>query len=142
MFCLFFYDCVRNVIGWKSEECWVDGIGWLLLKQMTYGQKKIPLPFNHDIFNWSNETRRILETAKLPVGVKFYNLFGTDNDTPLDVWYVFDFQVSIYYFPWCLRIFNRSHCYFLKPACFIVRSNVEYPLPKRKRKKSIVTQIP
>jgi hypothetical protein len=57
--------------------------------QMSYGGKKIPLPFNHDIFNWSNETRKILETAKLPAGVKFYNIFGTDNDTPLDVWYVF-----------------------------------------------------
>eukprot|EP01018_Ginkgo_biloba_P032570 Gb_18496 [translate_table: standard] len=54
---------------------------------LKYDGKSIPLPFNLGIFKWAEETRRILDTAQLPNGVKFYNIFGTSNDTPFDVCY-------------------------------------------------------
>jgi hypothetical protein len=47
---------------------------------------EIPLPLNMDIVKWATETKRILQTAKLPEGVKFYNLFGTSIDTPFHAW--------------------------------------------------------
>ncbi|KAH9301756.1 hypothetical protein KI387_013339, partial [Taxus chinensis] len=55
--------------------------------QMTYNGKSIPLPFNMDIFKWSEETRQIIDTAHLPDGVKFYNIFGTTYETPFSVCY-------------------------------------------------------
>jgi hypothetical protein len=57
------------------------------LWQLTYNGSEIPLPFNLDIVNWAIETKRILQTAKLPEGVKFYNLFGTSFDTPFHAWF-------------------------------------------------------
>jgi hypothetical protein len=59
------------------------------LWQLTYNGSEIPLPFNLDIVNWAIETKRILQTAKLPEGVKFYNLFGTSFDTPFHAWFHF-----------------------------------------------------
>ncbi|CAM6085175.1 unnamed protein product [Calypogeia fissa] len=47
----------------------------------------IPAPFNKFILEWAMETRRILETAKLPEGVIFYNVFGIGFETPLHVCY-------------------------------------------------------
>ncbi|CAI9095995.1 OLC1v1032053C1 [Oldenlandia corymbosa var. corymbosa] len=47
----------------------------------------IPLPFNVDILNWANETRKVLNSAKVPEGVKFYNIYGTNLDTPHSVCY-------------------------------------------------------
>jgi hypothetical protein len=55
--------------------------------KLTYNGSEIPLPFNLDIVNWAIETKRILQTAKLPEGVKFYNLFGTSFDTPFHACY-------------------------------------------------------
>jgi hypothetical protein len=55
--------------------------------KLTYNGSEIPLPFNVDIVNWAIETKRILQTAKLPEGVKFYNLFGTSFDTPFHACY-------------------------------------------------------
>jgi hypothetical protein len=49
--------------------------------QLTYNGMEIPLPLNVDIVNWAIETKRILQTAKLPEGIKFYNVFGTSFDT-------------------------------------------------------------
>lgn len=54
---------------------------------ITYGGKTIPLPFNKSVLSWANQTRKIWQSAKLPPGVKFYNIFGTSYDTPLDVCY-------------------------------------------------------
>ena len=39
------------------------------------------------IFEWLEETRQILDTARLPDGIKFYNIFGTTHETPFSVWY-------------------------------------------------------
>jgi hypothetical protein len=35
------------------------------------------------------ETKTILQTSKLPKGIKFYNLFGTSFDTPFHPWFHF-----------------------------------------------------
>lgn len=54
---------------------------------ISYGGATIPLPFNKDIFEWAKKTQKLWQSAKLPPGVKFYNIFGTSYDTPLDVRY-------------------------------------------------------
>jgi hypothetical protein len=54
---------------------------------LTFNGLEIPLPLNMDIVKWATETKRILQTAKLPEGVKFYNLFGTSIDTPFHAWF-------------------------------------------------------
>ncbi|CAK9203673.1 unnamed protein product [Sphagnum jensenii] len=54
---------------------------------LTFNGLEIPLPLNMDIVKWATETKRILQTAKLPEGVKFYNLFGTSIDTPFHACY-------------------------------------------------------
>lgn len=54
---------------------------------LNYDGKSIPVPFNMAIFEWSLETRQILDTAKLPDGIKFYNIFGTTHETPFSVCY-------------------------------------------------------
>lgn len=48
---------------------------------------KIPLPFNHEILKWANETRKILSSAKIPGTVKFYNIYGINIDTPHTIRY-------------------------------------------------------
>eukprot|EP00271_Cylindrocystis_brebissonii_P015684 TRINITY_DN38652_c0_g1_i1.p1 TRINITY_DN38652_c0_g1~~TRINITY_DN38652_c0_g1_i1.p1 ORF type:complete len:521 (-),score=105.23 TRINITY_DN38652_c0_g1_i1:1212-2774(-) len=48
---------------------------------VVVGGETIALPLNMDIVQWADETRRILETAKLPVGVKFFSIYGTGMDT-------------------------------------------------------------
>eukprot|EP00252_Welwitschia_mirabilis_P027406 TRINITY_DN938_c0_g1_i1.p1 TRINITY_DN938_c0_g1~~TRINITY_DN938_c0_g1_i1.p1 ORF type:complete len:571 (-),score=131.73 TRINITY_DN938_c0_g1_i1:672-2384(-) len=53
----------------------------------TYNGKTVPLPFNNEIYNWSNETREILSSAKLPSSVNFYNVYGVQFDTPFSVCY-------------------------------------------------------
>ncbi|KAL1359440.1 hypothetical protein HN51_004751 [Arachis hypogaea] len=47
----------------------------------------LPLPFNSDILKWANETWEILSSAKLPSGVKFYNIYGTNLATSHTVCY-------------------------------------------------------
>ena len=59
---------------------------WFLL-QASCGDLKIPLPFNMEILRWSNETRKVLSSAKVPQTVKFYNIYGTNIETPHTVWY-------------------------------------------------------
>lgn len=56
--------------------------------QLSYDGKTIALPFNFSIVRWAAETRQVLNNAKLPDGVCFYNIYGTSFDTPFDVWYV------------------------------------------------------
>lgn len=62
---------------------------WLLIiyrLQLSYGGKKVALPFNLSILKWATGTREILNKAQLPSGISFYNIFGTSFDTPFDVW--------------------------------------------------------
>lgn len=59
----------------------------LIDNTIKYGGEEIPLPFNNAILNWAKETWKVWQSAKLPPGVKFYNIFGTSNETPMDVWY-------------------------------------------------------
>jgi len=40
------------------------------------------------------ETKTILQTSKLPKGIKFYNLFCTSFDTPFHAW--FHFSLSLF----------------------------------------------
>ncbi|XP_024360541.1 lecithin-cholesterol acyltransferase-like 4 [Physcomitrium patens] len=55
--------------------------------KLDYKSAKIPLPLNEDILKWALETQRILQTAKLPESVKFYNLYGTSFETPYHACY-------------------------------------------------------
>ncbi|PSR87636.1 Lecithin-cholesterol acyltransferase-like [Actinidia chinensis var. chinensis] len=54
---------------------------------VNYDGEDIPLPFNLEILKWANETRKVLCCAKLPPQVKFYNIYGTDLETPHSVCY-------------------------------------------------------
>ncbi|KAF3790608.1 Lecithin-cholesterol acyltransferase-like 4 [Nymphaea thermarum] len=55
--------------------------------KIQYDGVEIPLPFNLDILKWSNETRKILSSAKVPPSVKFFNIYGICNDTPHNICY-------------------------------------------------------
>uniref|UniRef100_A0A0C9S5P6 TSA: Wollemia nobilis Ref_Wollemi_Transcript_18723_2374 transcribed RNA sequence n=1 Tax=Wollemia nobilis TaxID=56998 RepID=A0A0C9S5P6_9CONI len=59
----------------------------LLNNTITYDGRTIPLPFNCEILKWANKTRKIMSSAKIPCSVKFYNIYGTCNDTPYSVCY-------------------------------------------------------
>ncbi|XP_058199113.1 lecithin-cholesterol acyltransferase-like 4 isoform X1 [Rhododendron vialii] len=54
---------------------------------VKYDGVDIPLPFNLEILKWANETRKVLSSAKLPPQVKFYNVYGTNLETPHSVCY-------------------------------------------------------
>lgn len=54
---------------------------------VNYEGLDIPLPFNLEVLKWANETRKILSSAKVPPSVKFYNIYGTDLETPHSVCY-------------------------------------------------------
>lgn len=54
--------------------------------QVKYEGVDIPLPFNLEILKLANETRKVLSGAKVPPQVKFYNIYGTNLDTPHSVW--------------------------------------------------------
>lgn len=54
---------------------------------VNYDGMDIPLPFNLDILKWANETQKILSSAKVPSQVKFYNIYGTNLETPHSVCY-------------------------------------------------------
>ncbi|CAH9107182.1 unnamed protein product [Cuscuta europaea] len=54
---------------------------------VTYGGADIALPFSIEILKWANETRNVLNRAKMPTQVKFYNIYGTSYDTPHSVSY-------------------------------------------------------
>ncbi|KAA3468483.1 phospholipase A(1) LCAT3 isoform X1 [Gossypium australe] len=58
--------------------------------ELDYGGNTIALPFNFFILNWAAGTRKLIDNAKLPSGVRFYNIYGTSFDTPFDVWYVIE----------------------------------------------------
>ncbi|KAG0574151.1 hypothetical protein KC19_VG239800 [Ceratodon purpureus] len=56
--------------------------------KVDYNEAKIPLPLNMDIVNCALETQTIMHAAKLPEGVKFYNLYGTSCETPYHAWLI------------------------------------------------------
>ncbi|KAH7843996.1 hypothetical protein Vadar_023256 [Vaccinium darrowii] len=60
---------------------------WTMHQLLSYGGKKVALPFNLSILKWVTGTREILNKAQLPSGISFYNIFGTLFDTPFDVCY-------------------------------------------------------
>ncbi|KAK8568850.1 hypothetical protein V6N13_106731 [Hibiscus sabdariffa] len=55
--------------------------------ELDYDGNKIALPFNFSILNWAAGTRKLINNAKLPSGICFYNIYGTSLDTPFDVCY-------------------------------------------------------
>ncbi|CAI8583425.1 unnamed protein product [Vicia faba] len=59
----------------------------LLNNKLNYDGEELPLPFNLEILEWANKTREILSSAKLPQGVKFYNIYGTNLQTPHSICY-------------------------------------------------------
>ncbi|XP_015875755.2 phospholipase A(1) LCAT3 [Ziziphus jujuba] len=55
--------------------------------ELDYNGKTVALPFNFAILKWAAGTRQVVNDAKLPEGVSFYNIYGTSFDTPYDVCY-------------------------------------------------------
>ncbi|XP_021829498.1 phospholipase A(1) LCAT3 isoform X2 [Prunus avium] len=55
--------------------------------ELSYDGKTVALPFNFSVLRCAAETRQVLNNAKLPDGVCFYNIYGTSFDTPFDVCY-------------------------------------------------------
>ncbi|KAF9668189.1 hypothetical protein SADUNF_Sadunf15G0103400 [Salix dunnii] len=49
---------------------------------VIYDGEDIPLPFNLDILKWADKTHKVLSNAKVPPGVKFYNVYGINLETP------------------------------------------------------------
>ncbi|XP_071685789.1 phospholipase A(1) LCAT3 [Rutidosis leptorrhynchoides] len=54
---------------------------------IEYNKETIPLPFNYDIYKWAATTRKMLNNVQLPEGIEFYNIYGTEIETPFDVYY-------------------------------------------------------
>ncbi|XP_058198528.1 lecithin-cholesterol acyltransferase-like 4 [Rhododendron vialii] len=59
----------------------------LSTNMVKYDGVDISLPFNLGILKWANETRKVYSSAKLPPQVKFYNVYGTNLETPHSVCY-------------------------------------------------------
>ncbi|RDX64760.1 Lecithin-cholesterol acyltransferase-like 4 [Mucuna pruriens] len=57
----------------------------LVNNTVNYDGEDLPLPFNLEILKWANKTWEILSSAKLPSHVKFYNIYGTNFETPHSV---------------------------------------------------------
>lgn len=63
--------------------------------QLEYNGNTVALPFNFSILNWAVGTRKIVQSAQLPKGIEFYNIYGTAFDTPFDVWYVTSMHLKL-----------------------------------------------
>ena len=59
----------------------------LVNNKVNYDGEELPLPFNSEILKWATKTWDILSSAKLPPGVKFFNVYGTNLQTPHTVCY-------------------------------------------------------
>ncbi|OMO64354.1 Lecithin:cholesterol/phospholipid:diacylglycerol acyltransferase [Corchorus olitorius] len=70
------YDSTESIYLFKEA---------LKNNELDYNGDKIALPFNFSILNWAAETRKLINNAKLPSGICFYNIYGTSFDTPFDV---------------------------------------------------------
>ncbi|GAB4829524.1 Lecithin-cholesterol acyltransferase-like 4 [Ancistrocladus abbreviatus] len=73
--------------SYSPEESLVVFNEALLSNTVDYHGVDIPLPFNLDILKWATETRKILCSAVVPSGVKFYNIYGLSLETPHSVCY-------------------------------------------------------
>ncbi|XP_022723594.1 lecithin-cholesterol acyltransferase-like 4 isoform X3 [Durio zibethinus] len=89
---------------WREEES-CDGISRIILESyrpgesidifkealsgnsVDYNGENIPLPFNLEILKWAKETHKVLSHAKVPSGVKFYNIYGINLETPHSICY-------------------------------------------------------
>ncbi|XP_024990820.1 phospholipase A(1) LCAT3 isoform X2 [Cynara cardunculus var. scolymus] len=60
---------------------------WSMHQLLEYNKKTIPLPFNSSIYAWASSTRDMLNNVQLPLGIAFYNIYGTSMETPFDVCY-------------------------------------------------------
>lgn len=54
--------------------------------QICYDGVDVSVPFNLEILKWANETHKLLSSAEVPEQIKFYNIYGTNNETPHCVW--------------------------------------------------------
>lgn len=73
--------------SYPPEECIPIFTAALSSNTVDYNGVNLPLPFNSEILKWANETREIMARAKVPSGVKFYNIYGTGLQTPHSVCY-------------------------------------------------------
>ncbi|XP_074292376.1 phospholipase A(1) LCAT3-like [Silene latifolia] len=55
--------------------------------ELDFNGKTFALPFNYAILKWAAGTRQLINKAKLPKGVSFYNISGTSFETPFSVCY-------------------------------------------------------
>ncbi|XP_058199114.1 lecithin-cholesterol acyltransferase-like 4 isoform X2 [Rhododendron vialii] len=79
-----FVNGMSFVEGWE-QNFFISK--WSMHQLVKYDGVDIPLPFNLEILKWANETRKVLSSAKLPPQVKFYNVYGTNLETPHSVCY-------------------------------------------------------
>uniref|UniRef100_A0A0D9XFJ8 Phospholipase A(1) n=1 Tax=Leersia perrieri TaxID=77586 RepID=A0A0D9XFJ8_9ORYZ len=80
-------DGVVELVLYEATDCVSLFEEALRNNELKYNGKTVALPFNMSVFKWATETRRILDNAKLPDTVSFYNIYGTSYDTPYDVCY-------------------------------------------------------
>ncbi|KAL9456554.1 hypothetical protein AB3S75_005728 [Citrus x aurantiifolia] len=73
--------------SYQSEESVEIYKEALYSNTVNYNGEMIPLPFNLEILKMANETCKILSRAKIPSQVKFYNIYGTNLETPHSVCY-------------------------------------------------------
>ncbi|WCJ28485.1 Lecithin-cholesterol acyltransferase-like 4 [Euphorbia peplus] len=59
----------------------------LSINTVNYDGLDVSLPFNSEILKWASETHKVLSSAKVPPGVKFYNIYGINLETPHSVCY-------------------------------------------------------
>ncbi|TYJ13393.1 hypothetical protein E1A91_A10G049100v1 [Gossypium mustelinum] len=79
-----FLNGVSFVEGWE-QNFFISK--WSMHQLIDYGGENIPLPFNLEILKWAKETHKVLSEAKVPSGVKFYNIYGINLETPHSVCY-------------------------------------------------------
>ncbi|GER43254.1 histidine triad nucleotide-binding protein [Striga asiatica] len=59
----------------------------LSINKIKFDGSDISVPFNVEILKWANETRKLLSSAEVPGQIKFYNIYGTNYETPHTVCY-------------------------------------------------------
>ncbi|KAG8385120.1 hypothetical protein BUALT_Bualt03G0008500 [Buddleja alternifolia] len=73
--------------SYPPEEAIPIFVEALSINKVTYDGVDMSLPFNTEILKWANETRELLSSAEVPDQIKFYNIYGTNNETPHSVCY-------------------------------------------------------
>ena len=82
----FYYHVLIILVIFLHVSFCLDGNLCIFSFQVIYDGEDIPLPFNLDILKWADETQKVLSHAKVPPGVKFYNIYGISLETPHTVW--------------------------------------------------------